>query len=240
MSTSTDWAILLYPEPTQSTKDTFNPPSMLPLPPDENNDVIEIVTNSKNNNRENQEKEERGVIKNFDEKHNMCGENPCGEAEEDEPEVTLQMEKAKPVTMVLVIGIIVGAFVAMILIVIIVLKIRVRVDGPKCDEAAAAPRYQFAPPNDYGEVGGEQETATTSLMEGSVAPPLAPTAPGNAPAALSAAGGLYNNGMFNNNCAAPRPLQQPLQQPPPPSANGDRSRLFRKSNGSKPVREWYV
>ena len=43
------------------------------------------------------------------------------------------------------------------------LKIRVRVDGHvKCDEAA--PRYQFAPPNDYGEVGGEQETATTSLM----------------------------------------------------------------------------
>ena len=234
MSTSTDWAILLYPEPTQSTKDTFNPPSMLPLPPDENNDVIEIVTNNKKNR---EEKEERGVIKNFDEKHNMCGENPCGEAEEDEPEVTLQMEKAKPVTLVLVIGIIVGAFVAMILIVIIVLKIRVRVDGPKCDEAAAAPRYQFAPPNDYGEVGGEQETATTSLMEGSVAPPIAPTAPGNAPAALSG-GGLYNNGMFNNNCALRPPLQQ--QPQPPPSANGDRSRLFRKSNGSKPVREWYV
>ena len=74
--------------------------------------------------------------------------------------------------MVLVIGIILGAFIAMILIVIFVLKIRVRVDGlhVKCEEAA--PRYQFAPPNDYGELGGEQETATTSLMEGSVAPPV--------------------------------------------------------------------
>ena len=119
-------------------------------------------------------------------------------------------------------------------------------------------RYQFAPPNDYGEVGagGEQETATTSLMEGSVAPPLVSLGPSTAnvaasggipgsgvpgggvggPAALSGVGaGLYNNGMFTNNNCASRPLQ-----PPPPSSNGDRSRLFRKSNGSKPVREWYV
>ena len=126
------------------------------------------------------------------------------------------------------------------------LKIRVRVDGHvKCDEAA--PRYQFAPPNDYGEVGGEQETATTSLMEGSVAHVGGPNM-------------MYNNGMFNNNCPQPpgagnsvgppgppgvpgapgagRP--GPLQQQPPPSSNGDRSLLFRKSNGSKPVREWYV
>ena len=122
------------------------------------------------------------------------------------------------------------------------LKIRVRVDGHvKCDEAA--PRYQFAPPNDYGEVGGEQETATTSLMEGSVAHVGGPNM-------------MYNNGMFNNNCpqppggpgmppagpAGPRPPGPPglQQQAPPPSSNGDRSLLFRKSNGSKPVREWYV
>ena len=134
----------------------------------------------------------------------------------------------------------------MILIVIFVLKIRVRVDGNhvKCEEAA--PRYQFAPPNDYGELGGEQETATTSLMEGSVAPPPVggpnsglppgagpPRPPG--PPGAGPMGGMYNNGMFNNNCAQPNP--RPLG---PPSANGDRSRLFRKSNGSKPVREWYV
>jgi len=122
-----------------------------------------------------------------------------------------------------------------------VLKIRVRVDGHvKCDEAA--PRYQFAPPNDYGEVGGEQETATTSLMEGSVAH-------------VGGHNMMYNNGMFNNNCpqppggpgmppgpAGPRPPGPPglQQQAPPPSSNGDRSLLFRKSNGSKPVREWYV
>ena len=123
------------------------------------------------------------------------------------------------------------------------LKIRVRVDGHvKCDEAA--PRYQFAPPNDYGEVGGEQETATTSLMEGSVAHVGGPNM-------------MYNNGMFNNNCpqppgvnsaghsagvppGAPGSRPGPLQQQPPPSSNGDRSLLFRKSNGSKPVREWYV
>ena len=122
-----------------------------------------------------------------------------------------------------------------------VLKIRVRVDGHvKCDEAA--PRYQFAPPNDYGEVGGEQETATTSLMEGSVAHVGGPNM-------------MYNNGMFNNNCPQPpggpggmpppgpagsRPGPPGVQQQAPPSSNGDRSLLFRKSNGSKPVREWYV
>jgi hypothetical protein len=121
-----------------------------------------------------------------------------------------------------------------------VLKIRVRVDGNvKCEEAA--PRYQFAPPNDYGELGGEQETATTSLMEGSVAPPTFRPNP-------SANVGMFsNNGMFNNNCqanapnlaaaASSRPAAASAQ---PPSSNGDRSSLFRKSKGSKPVREWYV
>ena len=100
----------------------------------------------------------------------------------------------------------------------------------KCEEAA--PRYQFAPPNDYGELGGEQETATTSLMEGSVAPPVVR-------GTIPPHGGMYNNGMFNNNCNPLGPARPPMQQQQP-SANGDRSRLFRKSNGSKPVREWYV
>ena len=77
-------------------------------------------------------------------------------------------------TMVLVIGIILGAFVAMLLIVIIVLKMRTGVDRSgmiKCEETvgtgaggmhgvpgqgggpSGAPRYQFAHPNDYGELG---------------------------------------------------------------------------------------
>ena len=246
---------------------------MLPIPPEEDDDDFQdhidigimdagggggSNTGSSNDNNNN-----KNVIKDYDTKWNE-GEDSVEEMEEEDNESSNDypdiVEKQMPSTMVLVIGIIVGAFVAMILIVIIVLKIRVRVDQPKCESSEAAPRYQFAPPNDYGEVGGEQETATTSLMEGSVAPPLVslpPTASANAaanagapvgglpagvppggvggPAALSGVGaGLYNNGMFNNNCAS-RPLQ-----PPPPSSNGDRSRLFRKSNGSKPVREWYV
>ena len=270
-----DWYISLYPDqahtPSTNTIDAFNPPSMLPIPPEEDfdQDHIDIgimdaggggggSSNSNSGSSSNNNNENINVIKDYDTKWNE-GEDVEEEEEEehnpiDYPDI---VEKQMPSTMVLVIGIIVGAFVAMILIVIIVLKIRVRVDQPKC-ETEAAPRYQFAPPNDYGEVGGEQETATTSLMEGSVAPPLVslpPTASANAagvsggppgvgvpgpggvggPAALSGVGaGLYNNGMFNNNCAS-RPLQ-----PPPPSSNGDRSRLFRKSNGSKPVREWYV
>ena len=78
-------------------------------------------------------------------------------------------------TMVLVIGIILGAFVAMLLIVIIVLRMRTGVDRSqmiKCEDSvgatapggmpgapnqgpghAGAPRYQFAHPNDYGELG---------------------------------------------------------------------------------------
>ena len=44
VSTSTNWAILLYPEPTKSTEDveTYKTPSMLPVPPpkdDEDDDV---------------------------------------------------------------------------------------------------------------------------------------------------------------------------------------------------------
>ena len=149
--------------------------------------------------------------------------------------------KALPATMVLVIGIILGAFVAMVLIVIIVLKMRTRVDGNgtlKCEEhaVASAPRYQFAPPNDYGELGGpggnggvesERDTATTALMEGA-SQPRGPGGPGGPM-------GRHNNGFFNNNCSSLAAAAQAAQV-----ANGDRSRLFRKSNGSKPVREWYV
>ena len=271
-----DWYISLYPDqahtppPNTNTHiDAFNPPSMLPIPPEEDDDFQDHIdigimdagggsnTGSSNDNNNN-----KNVIKDYDTKWNE-GEDSVEEMEEEDNESSNDypdiVEKQMPSTMVLVIGIIVGAFVAMILIVIIVLKIRVRVDQPKCESSEAAPRYQFAPPNDYGEVGagGEQETATTSLMEGSVAPPLVSLGPSTAnvaasggipgsgvpgggvggPAALSGGvgAGLYNNGMFTNNNCASRPLQ-----PPPPSSNGDRSRLFRKSNGSKPVREWYV
>ena len=193
-----------------------------------------------------------------------------------EEELPPIVSKSMPGTMVLVIGIILGAFVAMILIVIIVLKIRVRVDGNiKCEEPSAAPRYQFAPPNDYGEVAGEQETATTSLMEASVAPHSGPMPPGP-PGGIRPPGGVTggppggparppggppgpmlqrgpaNNGVFNNNCPPPHPGGVPPMGHPgvtgplhpggtgPLPQNGDRSRLFRKANGSKPVREWYV
>ena len=278
ISTSTNWAILLYPEPTKSTEDntidTYKTPSMLPVPPPNDDDEASDPDNRKDPANAN--------YVDYDQKWN---EEEAPE-EEEPPEVTeFHAEKSMPGTMVLVIGIILGAFIAMILIVIFVLKIRVRVDGlhVKCEEAA--PRYQFAPPNDYGELGGEQETATTSLMEGSVAPPVGVPVgggpigsgpigsnsiphPGNGrgpppgsgilpggnaggPPAMqpiannaNATAAMYNNGMFNNNCNAPpasqQPQGQPRLQPPPPSSNGDRSRLFRKSNGSKPVREWYV
>ena len=249
ISTSTNWAILLYPEPTKSTEDveTYKTPSMLPVPPPIDDDEDEDPANGGQDTNTN--------YNDYDQKWNV-EEAP---EEEEPPEVTeFQAEKSMPGTMVLVIGIILGAFIAMILIVIFVLKIRVRVDGlhVKCEEAA--PRYQFAPPNDYGELGGEQETATTSLMEGSVAPPAVgpgsnsiPPGNGRGPPGSGGPGGggmgppgapMYNNGMFNNNCnAASQSQQQPRLQPPPaPSSNGDRSRLFRKSNGSKPVREWYV
>ena len=280
LSTSTDWAILLYPEPTKSTEDnaidTYKTPSMLPVPPPNDDDE------SGGDPDKGKDPANANYV-DYDQKWN---EEEAPE-EEEPPEVTeFHAEKSMPGTMVLVIGIILGAFIAMILIVIFVLKIRVRVDGlhVKCEEAA--PRYQFAPPNDYGELGGEQETATTSLMEGSVAPPVGVPVgggpivsgpigsnsiphpgngrgpppgsgilPGGNPAGgppamqpiannANATAAMYNNGMFNNNCNAPpasqQPQGQPRLQPPPPSSNGDRSRLFRKSNGSKPVREWYV
>lgn len=214
---TSDWAILLYPEPTQ--KPELDPPSMLPIPPEK----------EAQKPTQKDEKDENHYV-DFDEKWNV-EESPD---EDDYPDITPSVEKSMPGTMVLVIGIILGAFIAMILIVIFVLKIRVRVDGHhvKCEEAA--PRYQFAPPNDYGELGGEQETATTSLMEGSVAPPP-PVMGGVAPGGPAG----YNNGMFNNNCGVPA-LRGPGVPPNLPSSNGANSRLFQKSNGSKPVREWYV
>ncbi len=131
--------------------------------------------------------------------------------------------KSMPGTMVLVIGIILGAFVAMVLIVVIVLKMRTRVDGSiKCEEQAAAaaaahaassaaPRYQFA------AAAGAAPNDYGDLGGGGGDPLLTATTSmleGN-----HVGGGFYNN---NNNL------------------NGDRSRLFRKTNGSKPVREWYV
>ena len=69
----------------------------------------------------------------------------------------------------------------------------------------------------------ERETATTALMEGG-----GPRGPGRGPS---------GNGFFNNNCN-----NNLAAAAAHAAANngGDRSRLFRKSNGSKPVREWYV
>ncbi len=280
--TTSDWAILLYPDTTRSypDQDPYVPPTLMPLPsPDDKVD-------GGGGGSQHKTYEEA-----FDEKWNMEDERQEEEEEELPPHVT----KSMPGTMVLVIGIILGAFVAMILIVIIVLKIRVRVDGNiKCEEAGpSAPRYQFAPPNDYGEVAGEQETATTSLMEASVAPhsgppggpqsggmarggPNIPPGAGGPRGPISGPGGPNmppgggprpppggmpgrpglggpmlrgpppaNNGVFNNNCP-PGPGGPNMGIPPggmpggPLPQNGDRSAIFRKANGSKPVREWYV
>ena len=97
------------------------------------------------------------------------GQGPSNHQQEE----PVQPSRSPSGTMVLVIGIILGAFVAMMLIVIIVLKMRTGVDGNgviKCEEPAGTgggmhggagqgsghsgvPRYQFAPPNDYGELG---------------------------------------------------------------------------------------
>ena len=67
----------------------------------------------------------------------------------------------------------------------------------------------------------ERETATTALMEGG-----GPRGPGRGPS---------GNGFFNNNCSTLAAAAHAAAH-----NGGDRSRLFRKSNGSKPVREWYV
>lgn len=107
---------------------------------------------------------------------------------------------------------------------------------------------QFAPPNDYGEMPGgagpsapllpsNPGTATTALMEGGRVPPGGGGPPPRPPMGVGPppGGPMGSNGFFNNNCG-PGPMAGV------PAANGasDRSRLFRKTNGSKPVREWYV
>ena len=71
----------------------------------------------------------------------------------------------------------------------------------------------------------ERETATTALMEGG-----GPRGPGR-----GGPGGPSGNGFFNNNCNNLAAAAHVAAH-----NGGDRSRLFRKSNGSKPVREWYV
>ena len=77
--------------------------------------------------------------------------------------------------------------------------------------------------NAFFNIFSERETATTALMEGG-----GPRGPGRGPS---------GNGFFNNNCN-----NNLAAAAAHAAANngGDRSRLFRKSNGSKPVREWYV
>lgn len=219
---STNWVNLLYPDQTSNaaagpggqyqpetttTPTRRVPPTLLPLPiPPKSPEVPDDN-------------------KGFNEKWNYDDESG------NDSGTDLVHKKSMPGTMVLVIGIILGAFVAMVMIVIIVLKMRTRVDGTvKCEEAA--PRYQFASPaNDYGEIG-EQETATTSLIDGGVGSAggggggsgnVGVGMAAQASNALSAAAQQAANGFFNNG-----------------AVNGDRSRLFRKSNGSKPVREWYV
>lgn len=197
------------------------PPTLLPLPGKDKGNQLDDGTN----------------YVNYDEKWNV-DETPTEEPDSSNP----KLAKSMPGTMVLVIGIILGAFVAMILIVIIVLKMRTRMDGSiKGEEPVrvpvgpnpgpgimpqgpgAAPRYQFSnagPHNsDYGDPPGppDPETATTSLMEGG---PPGMAVGGHVP--LLGGGGGQNNGFF------------------PLAMNGDRSRFFRKTNGSKPVREWYV
>ncbi len=278
--------MLLYPPATSTTPIPYHgPPTLLPIPSDDKSGGSgggggggggSVVVTPTPEEKPPPSKHETD----FDPKWNVDDEQAKKpKLRPDTPPMV--KDKAMPATMVLVIGIILGAFVAMVMIVIIVLKMRTRVDGGiKCEDA---PRYQFAPPNDYGDlgvpggggpgtggpgsgpggvpvVGGgpmpDQETATTSLMEGMSgggvrpsAPLLAaaanhaaaaaargpgpghggpggPGGPGGGPMEPDGVGGVNNNnnGFFGANCAL----------------NGDRSRLFRKSNGSKPVREWYV
>lgn len=214
----------LYPPspnpPQVETPDNFKPTLLSIVPTGEQNEVTDISHG------------DHGIVAVSEIEHDNKW-NTVGPVEQVETTDRPSKEsKSMPGTMVLVIGIILGAFVAMVLIVIIVLKMRTRVDGEiKGEEssgggggagssgsAAPAPRYQFAAPNDYGEIPAQRSldrttseeepdhratTATTSLMEGR---------------------SQNNNGFFGANC----------------SLNGERSRLFRKANWSKPVREWYV
>ena len=102
------------------------------------------------------------------------GPSGGGGHEGTQEDITGKPSRTASGTMILVIGIILGAFVGMLLIVIIVLKYRTGVDRTgmiKCEETigtgaggmhgapgqggahSGAPRYQFAHPNDYGELG---------------------------------------------------------------------------------------
>lgn len=189
--------------------------------------------------------------------------------------------KSLPATMVLVIGIILGAFVAMILIVIIVLKMRTQVGGNgggggngavKCDEqgpmssttSGAAPRYQFAAPNDYGDGGAAAAAALAAAAVGRPAGdvPNCSRGLGAAAAAIALLGGRGApnpgvnpergppmNGVVPGNSSMP--YGNTMMAPEAPGGhhhphhpgmmvNGGRSRLFRKTSSSKPVREWYV
>jgi len=227
--TTSDWHKLIYPDTsTQHPMGPQNvPPTLLPLP----------LPPSGGGDKDSMEN-----YANYDEKWNV-NESPTEEPDTNTPKFT----KSMPGTMVLVIGIILGAFVAMILIVIIVLKMRIRMDrGFKSEDMprqvgqtgmpmsasqpnqnhtqplnAMAPRYQFANAathSDYNEPPSlpDQETATTSLMEGGH---QGLGASGNIPLL----GGVnQNNGFF------------------PLAMIGDRTRFFRKPNGSRAVREWYV
>lgn len=100
--TTSDWAILLYPDTTRSYPelDPFVPPTLLPLP-----QPPEKESNARSNS----------YVEAFDEKWNIALSPEETAPEEEEPQVSRSM----PGTMVLVIGIILGSFVAMILIVII-------------------------------------------------------------------------------------------------------------------------
>ena len=102
-TTTSNWAILLYPEPTKGSVETYEPPSMLPIPPEE--EETEDTTLDSDS-----------TYVNFDEKWNVEEEEVEVEKKEEEQ---VKISKEMPATMVLVIGIILGAFVAMVLIVII-------------------------------------------------------------------------------------------------------------------------
>jgi len=252
------WQVLLYPETTNGNggstlppPDLVGAPTLLPLPsPDDSSHGGENEMKGYDD-KWNVDDTESGNNQITSKSNSGGSETDGGRSNGDSnPSQEHSESKSMPGTMVLVIGIITGAFVAMILIIIFVLKMKIRVDGSrtvKGDEgvAPAAPRYQFAPPNDYGEIPGgggnggvgpgpggiadgraAGATATTALMEGQArGPPV--HGPGNGPG--------HNNGFFNNNCGSLAAAAHAAQ-----TANGDRSRLFRKSNGSKPVREWYV
>ena len=120
-TTTSNWAILLYPEPTKGSVETYEPPSMLPIPPEDEIETEDTTLDSDS------------TYVNFDEKWNVEEE----EVEVEKPEEHVKLTKEMPATMVLVIGIILGAFVAMVLIVIIgnlyVFEVPIEVCFPLCE-----------------------------------------------------------------------------------------------------------